>query len=64
MHNLFLLQSEYMGVWQGTQTELTKAVRNLLGHLGTAALWTNYSLKGARGKAGSGPDQSLRSYKK
>ena len=39
-----------MGVWQGTQTELTKAVRNLLGHLGTAALWTNYSLKGARGK--------------
>ena len=50
MHYLFLLQAEYMKVWQGTETELTKAVRNLLGHLGTAALWTNYSLKGARGK--------------
>ena len=45
-----LLQAEYMGVWQGTRNDLTKAVNQLLTHLGTAALWTNYSLRGVRGK--------------
>ena len=45
-----LLQAEHMSVWQGTRTDLNKAVRNFLARLGSAALWTNYSLKGAKGK--------------
>ena len=45
-----LLQAEYMSVWEGTRNDLTKPLNQLLTHLGTAALWTNYSLRGVGGK--------------
>ena len=43
-----ILQASSMGIWKAK--DVTSTVRSFLGHLGTARLWTSYSLMGARGK--------------
>ena len=49
---LFMFQVAYMPVWfgPGKPVDLRTAVRNVFVRLGTAALWTEWSLTGAKGK--------------